>query len=323
MKKSRRTFIRQSTLSAGAVAAALTPQVTAAAAQGSSAATAKLSKPQKLRALLQKPGLVLAPEAFTPLTAKLAEAHGFEAIYIGGNMMSEVYLAVPDWGVITNTDLLTIASRIADHVSIPAIVDGDQGGETNLNVYRVVQEYEAAGIAGMHIEDALNPKHGNQRGGKHILHSPERMVLRIRAAVEARSDPNFVLIARCDETDFDTLIRKGTMYAKAGADVFMPGSRRTPEQIDRLAGEVGLPILTIGYPAPEYRGSKLKVNIYPGFVSGPSLAVADELYRELKANQQVAPRPERQISKELAALRDRLKSADLYARLAGEWEKTP
>ena len=157
-ERSRRSFLQETAAAAGGALAL------ASLSSEQPAATDARSPPRRnrvhgqLRTLLQRPGLVIAPEAYTVIAGKLAEAHGFDAIYIGGNMMSMTYLGVPDWGVITTTDMVEIAGRIAREISIPAIVDADQAGETSLNVYRTVQLYQQAGIAALHIEDSGNPK---------------------------------------------------------------------------------------------------------------------------------------------------------------------
>ncbi|MBI2835508.1 MAG: isocitrate lyase/PEP mutase family protein, partial [Acidobacteria bacterium] len=320
-KESRRKFIQQTgALAGGAFAAGLTP--------AAAASTPKLSRTQKLRARLQQPGILIAPEAFTPVTAKIAEANGFEAIYIGGSMMSATYLTVPDWGVINPTDMAQIAGRIAREVSIPAIVDADQAGETALQVYRTVQEYERAGIAAMHMEDSLNPKHADQRSGfagtpsaSHVQ-SLERMLLRIKAAVDARSDPDFVIIARTDEQELDQIIRRGNAFAKAGADVFMAEWLRSykVEQIDRIAREVPLPLLGINLPKRQIENTGLKINIFTGIVSGPAMALSNTIYRELKQNQEVQSLPERRLPEEL---RNRVMNWDTYAKLSEQWRATP
>lgn len=316
-------------MAGGALAIGLTPAAAAASAQASSTSAPRLSKTQKLRALLQKPGIVMAPEGYTVISAKLAEAHGFEAIYIGGSMMSGTYLGVPDWGLITTTDMVEIAGHIAREVSIPAIVDADQAGETALNVYRTVQQYEKAGIAAMHIEDTLNPKHADQRMGSGApgapatshLQSLERMLLRIRAAVDARSDPDFVIIARTDEQEIDAIIRRGNAFAKAGADVLMAEWLRSfkPEQIDRIAREVPLPLLGIALPMREFRDTKLKVNIYPGLISGPAAALCDTLLRELKEHDEVLSRPERRLAGDILS---QLTNRATYSQLAEKWTTT-
>jgi 2-methylisocitrate lyase-like PEP mutase family enzyme len=273
---------------------------------------------------LRRPGLLHAPEAYNVLAAKLAEHHGFEAIYIGGNMMSSNYLGVPDWGVITNPDMIEIAGHIAREVSIPAIVDADQGGETSLNVYRTVQQYEKAGFAALHLEDLLNPKlHPGEReklfpNDPIGLASVDRMVLRIRAALEARSDPDFVIIARTLEEDIDKVIRRGNAYAKAGADLFMNNfSGMNAEQIDRVGREVPIPIAGIGVRLPN-RGTQLKLNIYPNLVSGPAAGLCDAILREQKERGEVTSRPG--LTADLEA---ELRNDAVFAQIAQKWVATP
>src|SRR5688572_27506315 len=140
---SRRNFLQQA--AAGAVALGLTaPAAGEAAAPQGAPAVATLSKGARLRALLRQPGLLVAPEAYTVVAGKLAEARGFDAVYIGGNMMSMTYLGVPDWGVIAPPEMAEIAGRIAREVSIPAIVEAEQAGATSLNVHPAARPYEGA-----------------------------------------------------------------------------------------------------------------------------------------------------------------------------------
>jgi 2-methylisocitrate lyase-like PEP mutase family enzyme len=193
---SRRDFLRQAAAagSAAAFGAAAAPSLQAQAATA-------LSKPARLRALLRAPGLLTAPEAYTVIAGKLAEARGFDAVYIGGNMMSMTYLGVPDWGVITTSDMADFAGRIAREISIPAIADADQAGETSLNVYHTVQQYERLGLAALHIEDSRNPKKMETWAGPggpttSALQSIEQMRERLEAAVSARTNPDFVIIGR-------------------------------------------------------------------------------------------------------------------------------
>jgi 2-methylisocitrate lyase-like PEP mutase family enzyme len=286
---------------------------------------ARLSKPQKLRALLKRPGLVMAPEGYTVIAARLVEAHGFEVVYIPGSMMSGTYLGVPDWGLISPAEMVDIAGHIAREVSIPAISDADQAGGTTLNVYRSVQQFERSGIAGIHIEDTINPKHADQRAPNQgaaapaALESLERMVLRIRAAVDARSDPDFVIIARTDEPEIDGILRRGHAFAKAGADVFMPRTIK-PDQIDRVTAEVGLPILGVNLPMQAVRGTKLKINVYAGLVSGPAVALCDSLLRELKEKGEVSQRSGLRLRGDIAG---QLTNQATYSRLAETWTTTP
>jgi 2-methylisocitrate lyase-like PEP mutase family enzyme len=316
---SRRNFLQQAGTAVGTVALGLAAP--AAAAQG--VATAPASKPARLRALLRRDTLLVAPEAFTVITGKIAEARGFEAIYIGGNMMSTTYLGVPDWGVITTTELVEIAGRIAREVAIPAIADADQAGETSLNVYRAVQQYERAGIAALHIEDSRNPKKMETWAGPagpstSALQSVEQMRERLQAAVSARVDREFVIIGRTVAEDVDAVIRRGNAFAEAGADVIMNSlTGFTPQQIDRIASEIPVPLLGIGVPKSHLANTRMRVNIYPNIVSGAAMALADTMYRELRETGETG-RPGLEPD-----VLTRVTSATRYAELAKRWLSTP
>ena len=282
-----------------------------------------MSSGRKLRNLLQKPGLVIAPEAYTTIAGKLAEARGFEAIYIGGNMMSMTYLGVPDWGIITTTDMVEIAGRIAREVSIPAIADADQAGETSLNAYRSVQLYERAGLAALHIEDSRNPKKMETWAGPggptaSALQSVEQMRERLRAAVSARTDPDFVIIGRTVAEDPDAVIRRGRAFAEAGADVVMNSlTGFSVAQIDRIARELPVPLLGIGVPKT-HLGTRMKINIHPNMVSGAAMALCDTMLRELKENGEVAARAP--LAPDVLS---RVTSANTFSELAKRWLSTP
>lgn len=318
---SRRDFLQQAGTAAGAVALGLTAASGQASAQPAVAAAA--SKPARLRALLRRQQLLIAPEAFTVISGKIAEARGFEAIYIGGNMMSTTYLGVPDWGVITTTELVEIAGRIAREVTVPAIVDADQAGETSLNVYRSVQVYERAGVAAMHIEDSRNPKKMETWAGPggpttSALQSIEQMRERLQAAVDARRDRDFVIIGRTVAEDVGAVIRRGTAFAEAGADVVMNSlTGFTPEQINRIAAEIPVPLLGIGVPKSHLAGTRMRVNIYPNIVSGAAMALADAMYRELMETGETSRPP---LAADVMA---RVTSSGTYAELAKRWLSTP
>jgi len=324
-RASRREFIQHTgTLAGSALTAGIAGSAEGAPAQAAGqpapATAANLTKTQKLRALLTRPGLLHAPEGYTVIAAKLAEAHGFDAIYIGGNMMSGTYLGLPDWGVISNVEMIDIGGRIAREVSIPTIVDADRGGETALNVYRTVQQYEKAGFAALHIEDLLNPKlHPEERkrifpGDPMGLESVERMSVRIRAALDARTDPNFAIVARTLETEVDKIIARGKAYAKVGADLFMNNfTGLTAGEVDRIGREVPIPIVGINVPLRD-RGTQLKVNVYANLVSAPAAGLADALMRELKEKGEVASRPTLTEDTNI-----RLKNEQKLGQLAVDW----
>jgi len=323
---SRRHFLRSAgTAAGGAVALGIGAAPAAAASQSPQTTQAvPMSKGARLRALLRNPGLLIAPEAYTVIAGKLAEARGFDVIYIGGNMMSMTYLGVPDWGVITTTDMVDIAGRIAREVSIPAIVDADQAGETSLNVYRTVRLYEQAGIAALHIEDSRNPKKMETWAGPGgptttSLQSIEQMRERLEAAVDARTDREFVIIGRTVAEDANVVIRRGIAFAQAGADVVMNSlTGFSAEEINRIAREIPVPLLGIGVPKTHLPNTRMKVNIYPNMVSGAAMALADAMFRELKENGEPAARAP--LTPEALS---RVTNATTYSELAKRWLSTP
>jgi 2-methylisocitrate lyase-like PEP mutase family enzyme len=318
---SRRDFLQQTGTAIGAAALGPLASPSAAAAQTAPPA-APASRSARLRSLLRAPGLLIAPEAYTVIAGKLAEARGFDAVYIGGNMMSTTYLGVPDWGIITTHELVEIAGRIAREISIPAIVDADQAGETSLNVFRTVQQYERAGIAALHIEDSRNPKKMETWAGPGgpstaALQSVEQMRERLQAAVDARQNPDFVIIGRTVAEDANAVIRRGIAFAEAGADVVMNTLAFSADEINRIARELPVPLLGIGVPKTHLTGTRMKVNIYPNIVSGAAMALCDAMFRELRENGETSRPP---LSPDVLG---RVTSTSTYAELAKRWLSTP
>jgi 2,3-dimethylmalate lyase len=175
----------------------------------------------RLRELLASGQTILAPGAFDPLAARLVEEAGFPAVYMTGFGASAALLGRPDVGLLTMTEMAGNAGRIADCVDIPVIADADTGYGNPLNVIRTVGAYEAAGVAGIHIEDQVSPKRCGHMEGKRVIPAAE-MVQKIRAAVEARTTPDFVIIARTDARAVEGLeaaIGRARLYRDAGADV--------------------------------------------------------------------------------------------------------
>jgi 2-methylisocitrate lyase-like PEP mutase family enzyme len=322
-ERSRRSFLQETAAAAGgALALASLSSAQPVAAQAPAAGQPQ-SRARTLRGLLQRPGLLIAPEAYTVIAGKLAEAHGFDAVYIGGNMMSMTYLGVPDWGIITTTDMAELAGRIAREISIPAIVDADQAGETSLNAYRTVQLYQQAGIAGMHIEDSVNPKKMETWAGPGgpsttPLQPLPLMQERLRAAVSARTDPDFVIIGRTVAETPQAVIERGVAFAKAGADVVMNSlSNFSAEQINAIASAIPVPLLGIGVPKTHLPGTRMKVNIYPNIVSSAALALCNDMYRELRQNGETTRAP---IPTEMLA---RITGANTFSELARRWLTLP
>src|ERR1022692_2441696 len=177
--------------------------------------------PARLRALLESGETIVAPGAFDPLAARLVEEAGFPAVYMTGFGTSAALLGRPDVGLLTMTEMVDNARRIADCVDIPVIADADTGYGNPLNVIRTVGAYEAAGVAGIHIEDQVAPKKCGHMEGKQVIAAHE-MAAKIRAAAEARAQAEFVIIARTDAPAVEGLERaldRARLYRQAGADV--------------------------------------------------------------------------------------------------------
>jgi 2-methylisocitrate lyase-like PEP mutase family enzyme len=174
----------------------------------------------RLRALLDSGQTIVAPGAFDPLAARLVEEAGFPAVYMTGFGTSAALLGRPDVGLLTMTEMVDNAGRIAACVDIPVIADADTGYGNPLNVIRTVGAYEAAGVAGIHIEDQVAPKKCGHMEGKRVIPA-EEMAAKVRAAADARTQPEFVIIARTDARAVEGLERaleRGRMYRDAGAD---------------------------------------------------------------------------------------------------------
>jgi 2-methylisocitrate lyase-like PEP mutase family enzyme len=200
----------------------------------------------RLRALLESGQTVVAPGAFDPLAARLVEEAGFPAVYMTGFGTSAALIGRPDVGLLTMTEMAASAGRIADCVDIPVIADADTGYGNPLNVIRTVGAYEAAGVAGIHIEDQVAPKKCGHMEGKLVVGAQE-MAAKVRAAVEARAQPEFVIIARTDARAVEGLERsleRGRMYREAGADaLFIEALTSEAEAEEAVRAFPGVPLL--------------------------------------------------------------------------------
>jgi 2-methylisocitrate lyase-like PEP mutase family enzyme len=193
----------------------------------------------------------VAADCYSALSGRIVEEVGFPAAYMGGHATGMMHYAIPDCGVLTPTEMVEQAARVAEAISIPLIVDADQAGESIADVHRTIRRYEQVGVAGVHIEDEIAPKHSAYDGP---LMPIVEMQARISVAAEARVDADFVIIARCDELysvggggsgSLEEAIRRGLAYAEAGADVYLP-TFAVPEQIPLIAAEVPIPIAAFG-----------------------------------------------------------------------------
>ena len=185
------------------------------------------------------------PGAFNAPVAMLAERMGFSAIYISGAGLINGTAGYPDIGLLGMEEVVREAAYIAAAVDVPAICDADTGFGEVLQVMRTVQAFERAGVAGIHLEDQEMPKRCGQLDGKTLIASRE-MERKLHAAVEARENPDFTLIARCDARSvegFEQAVERGLAYVEAGADAIFPEALETEEEFGRYAERVRAPLL--------------------------------------------------------------------------------
>jgi carboxyvinyl-carboxyphosphonate phosphorylmutase len=246
----------------------------------------------RLRHLLQQAGLIVAPGAYDCLTAKIIEQEGFPAVYMTGGGTAVTRIGTPDLGFTTLSEMLANARAITSTIDLPLIADADTGYGGPLNVYRTIREYEKAGVAALHIEDQTFPKRCGHLDGKEVV-SIEEMVTKIRAACEARTDADFVLIVRTDAlavTGLDDTLRRCTAFAAAGADVLFVEALRNQEDVDRVRREVDVPLL---YNCVEHGKSPLlrvaeleafgfKIAIFPGSIMLALVPLARRILREIR-----------------------------------------
>jgi 2,3-dimethylmalate lyase len=195
------------------------------------------------RELLSGREPVLAPGAYDAMSARLVEAAGFPAVYMSGFGVTASLLGRPDIGLLGMSEMNQAARRIVAAVDVPVIADADTGYGNAVNVIRTVQEYEAAGVAALHIEDQVMPKRCGHMAGKQVVPA-EVMIDKVRAAVAARQDPDLVIIARTDAAaveGIDTAIDRALRYREAGADMLFLDALASAAEIEKaaaaLAGE--------------------------------------------------------------------------------------
>ncbi|WP_129977534.1 methylisocitrate lyase [Rhodococcus sp. Q1] len=208
------------------------------------AVTSAADKRVALRASLASESITRLPGAINPLTAKLIQEIGFEGIYISGGAFSAA-LGLPDIGLTTLTEVASHSAPIARCTDLPVLVDADTGFGEPMSAARTVTTLEDAGVAGLHLEDQVNPKRCGHLDGKAIVPTDE-MVRRVRAAVSARRDPNFVICARTDAAGIDGIdaaIERAKAYADAGADLIFTEALHTRTDFEKFRGAVDIPLL--------------------------------------------------------------------------------
>lgn len=276
---------------------------------------APLSSPGvELRRLMSE-GTVIAPGVYDGLSAVSACAAGARALYISGGALTNSLLGVPDIALATLTEFADAARRIAAVSPVPIVSDADTGFGGATNVFRTVMEMERAGLAGIHLEDQMHPKRCGHLDGKSLV-STEEMMAKVRAAVEARRDPSFVLIARTDARGvfgMEEAIARANAYVAAGADMIFPEGLASEEEFAEFrAGVVGVPLLanmtefgkTPLIPASRFGELGYALVIFPVTMMRAALRTLDEGYAELLA------------TGSQAGIMDRLRTrAELYERI--------
>ena len=191
-----------------------------------------------------KSGPIAVPGVFNGLVAKVAERLGFRAVYLSGAALSAGY-GLPDIGLVTLSEFVDEARRIARATALPLLCDADTGFGEALNVERTVRLFEDAGVAGIHLEDQQLPKRCGHLSGKSLIDA-EAMAAKIRAAVGARRDASFVIIARTDArgvTGFDDAVARAHLYLEAGADAIFPEALESPDEFRAVAKAVPATLL--------------------------------------------------------------------------------
>jgi len=261
-----------------------------------------LSAPARLRALLQQNGMIVAPGAYDCISARVIAQAGFPAVYMTGAGTAAM-LGYPDFGLVTMSEMADNAGRIAAAVAVPVIADADTGYGNELNVTRTVREYEKRGVAGLHIEDQGFPKKCGHLDNKVVVPLDEYLP-KIRAAAAAKTDPDFLLIARTDARaviGFEEAVRRMNAALEAGADMAFLEAPQTREEVEAVPTLVKgpcllnvvsggkTPVLDLAYA--ERIGFKLA--ILPGILFQTAIDAFDAALAEVKAQRR---HPEMKVS---------------------------
>jgi methylisocitrate lyase len=250
-----------------------------------------------LREILGSGTLQQFPGAFSPLSARLIEEKGFPGVYISGAVLAND-LGLPDIGLTTLTEVATRAGQIARMTDLPAIVDADTGFGEAMNVARTVQELENAGLAGMHIEDQVNPKRCGHLDGKAVV-DLDTALQRVRAAADARRDPNFLIMARTDvratgegAAGLEAAVERAKALVEAGADAVFPEAMASLEEFKAIRDAVDVPVLAnmteFGksrlFTAEELAGVGINLVIYPVTLLRMAMGAAERTLESIRAD---------------------------------------
>lgn len=249
---------------------------------------------KRFREYIKNKEVLFAPGVHDCVTAKIAEKVGHQAIYMGGFATSAAIYGKPDVGLVTITEMLAHARNIAGSVNIPVFADADTGHGNPINVRRTIQEYEKAGVAGVHMEDQTHPKKCGNMPDRHVVPIRE-MVEKIHAAVDARVNADFVIAVRSDsylDCGLNELLDRGHAYAEAGADVFWPllYNCKSRDEMKKVGASFNIPLMAslVNYSAtayidvPEYAAMGYRVIISPFGALQAAAPVIMALMKEMK-----------------------------------------
>jgi 2-methylisocitrate lyase-like PEP mutase family enzyme len=249
-----------------------------------------MTRTHRLRRLLERSEPLVAPFVYDALQARLAQAAGLEAVYMTG-FGTAAARGYPDLGLLTMSEMVENARRIARSVEVPVICDADTGYGNPLNVQRTVREYEDAGAAALHLEDQVFPKRCGFLDGKQVIPLDE-MVPKVKAACEARTDPDFVIIARTDALaplGWDEVERRARAYRAAGADLLFVDGIRTLPELEAYSERLGdLPLLYNGQllPVAELAKRRFRLILHTGTLGAVYAAIRDAMV-ELKRDGEI------------------------------------
>ena len=251
-----------------------------------------MSVTSRLRELIERPEILPAMGGYDALSARLVEQAGGEVVYMSGSSVSTSIHGYPDVGLTTMTEMVERAGQMAGAVDLPVFCDADTGYGNPVNVMRAVEEYERAGVAGIHIEDQTFPKKCGHFEEKGVVPT-EEMVGKVRAATDAREDEEFVVIARTDARaveGFEAAVERSRAYVDAGADVLFFEAPTTREELERVGGAFpDVPLLanmteggtTPLFTAAEFEEMGYDVVIYPATGFKAAAKAMQELYAEI------------------------------------------
>jgi 2-methylisocitrate lyase-like PEP mutase family enzyme len=277
-----------------------------------------MSARNQLRKLLSADGMLIAPGAYDGITARMIEQAGFQVIYMTGAGTAAT-LGYPDYGLVTMSEMADNAGRIVASAGVPVIADADTGYGNEINVIRTVREYEKRGVAGLHIEDQGFPKKCGHLDRKQVI-TLEEYLAKIRAALAARQDPGFLIIARTDARavlGFEEAIRRANAALQAGADMAFVEAPETLEEVAAVPKLVKGPCLLnlvwrgktpeVGFDDAEGMGYKLA--ILPALLFTAVIGVSDRMLEQVRFSRR-HPVPVADITVE-----------ETFARLgASEWD---